>query len=132
MKKADQVNAVALSMQRVMGCISDLFNDLVGAGQHEIILLVGAGDVVQFCANTPRPRSVLMLQDLLARWSVGLPDTLPGETSAGDTRAFEYLLNDFEQASQSAEPHKHDYAAKRKELLTYVGELIAKGNRSGA
>lgn len=126
MKKDDQVNAVALSMQTVMGMLNQFYDAMVGRGQHEVVLLVGAGDVVQFSANTRRDRSVLMLQDLLARWSIGMPDTLPGEQTPGDTRAFEYLLNEFEKAIRNG----HDHIAARGEVVAYVGRLIAAGNRS--
>lgn len=129
MKKSDQVNAVAIHMQGVMGMIDDFYNVLVGPGQHELILVVGAGDVVQYASNATRGRGVRMLTDLLGRWSVGLPDTLPGERSLGDTKAFEYLLNSFEKAAQAEKPADHDYAAHRTELLNYVGGLIAEINR---
>jgi hypothetical protein len=36
---------------------------------------------------------------------------------------FDYLLNAFERASQSAEPAKNDYAAKRQALFAYVRDL---------
>lgn len=125
----EKVNAVAGTMQLFMGSIDSAYSELVGAGQHELILLVGAGNVVQYVSNTNRQRGVLMLQDLLARWSLGFPDRMPGEQTPGDVRPFEYLLNKFESAAQADKPAEHDYAARRTELLNYVGGLVAENNR---
>lgn len=36
---------------------------------------------------------------------------------------FDYLLNQFEQASQAEKPADHGYAAKRKALIDYVRRL---------
>jgi len=36
---------------------------------------------------------------------------------------FDYLLNAFEDASQSAEPAKNGYAEKRRALFEYVRDL---------
>jgi len=132
MNKRDQVNAVALNLQRVMSAISAAFDALVGRGQHNIILVVGAGDVAQYASNVPRDAGVATLQDLLARWKVGLPDTLPGETTPADIRPFEYLLNAMEASARAADPAAANYAANRAEVLAYVGELLAKSRRTAA
>lgn len=129
MKKADQVNAVALALPDLMDSLDSFFDRMVGNGQHNIVLVVGAGDESQYIANRNRALSIDVLTGLLARWKLGLPDTLPGAASVGDTRAFEYLLNTMERAGQSPSPHEAGYGAARLEVLRYVGELIAKGNR---
>jgi hypothetical protein len=46
----------------------------------------------------------------------------PNQTTPASTQ-FDYLLNAFEQASQSDKPAEHGYANKRKALLDYVRKL---------
>lgn len=123
MTKDQQINAVALSMKPLMGMLDATVTKLIGTNQHNIVLVIGCGDVSQYVSNAPRPAGAALLQDLLARWNLGMPDVLPGEHTPGDTRAFEYLLNSFEQASQAPEPAKLDYKNRRAELLAYVGRL---------
>ena len=128
MTKDQQVNAVALRLKGVMGELHSFFDKLVGIGQHNIVLMVGAGDVVQFVSNTERAQSVVMIRDLLARWTIGLPDTLPGEASPVDTRAFEYLLNELEATGKPGGNSSH-YPHARAELIGYVSGLIGKAAR---
>jgi hypothetical protein len=45
---------------------------------------------------------------------------------ARETTQFDYLLNAFEQASQSDSPADHDYAGKRRALFAYVRDLEAR------
>lgn len=118
-----QINAVALAMKPLMGMLDSAVTDLIGTDQHNIVLVIGCANVSQYASNAPRSAGAELLQDLLARWKLGMPDVLPGEQTPGNTRAFEYLLNSFEQASQAPEPAKLDYANRRAELLAYVGRL---------
>lgn len=124
--KDHKVNAVALSLQSVMDEISSFYDSLVGEGQHNIILLVGAGDVEQYAANVPRERGIDSLKSLLGRWSVDLPDTLPDASTPGNTRAFEYLLNEFAEQVRTSGP---DLATTRANVVKHVGELVAQVNR---
>jgi hypothetical protein len=130
MKKEQQVNAVAMAMQSLMTFLDGSVTQLIGTNQHNIVLVIGCADVSQYASNVTREYGIGVLKDLLARWQVGIDDVLPGEVSQSDTRAFEYLLNAFEQASQAPEPAKLDYANRRLELLNYVGRLEAKARRS--
>ena len=41
---------------------------------------------------------------------------------------FDYLLNAFEEASQSDDPGEHDYGAKREALFKYVRDLENSSN----
>lgn len=129
MNKAEQVNAVALHLPGVMNMLCDFFDAAVGRNQHNIVLVVGAGDVSQYVANRDRALSIDLLTGLLARWNVGLPDTLPGETSPGDTRAFELLLNEFERAVRKYGRGSTAHRDTRLELLNHVGRLVAEINR---
>lgn len=129
MNKNDQITAVALALSPVMTGLDKFFDKLVGDGQHNIVLVVGAGNEAQYIANRQRALSIELLTGLLARWKVGMPDTLPGAASPGDTRAFEYLLNTMELAGKSESLSAAGYGLARLEVLRYVGELIAKGNR---
>lgn len=124
----EKVNAVALHFRGLMNGLDQKVSRLVGAGQHNIILVIGAGNSSQFGSNVPRERSIRLLRDLFARWQVGLPDLLPGERSKMDTRAFEYLLQLYDEAMQTGE----DVAACRGELVGYVSGLLSTINRSKA
>ncbi|MBT2326065.1 hypothetical protein J7E62_27425 [Variovorax paradoxus] len=129
MRKEQQVNAVALAMQGLLSAVDAAVTQIIGSNQHNIVLVIGCADVSQYAANVPRPAGIELLKGLLARWHLGMDDVLPGEVEQSDTRAFEYLLNAFEQASQAPEPAKLDYGYRRKELLNYVGRLEAKAKR---
>jgi hypothetical protein len=129
MNNAAQVNAVALHLQGVMTMLDDFFDALVGRGQHNLVLVVGAGDVSQYIANRDRALSVELLSGLLARWKVELPDTLPGASTPGDTRGFEYLLNEFERAVRKYGPGSTSHRDTRLELVNHVGRLVAEINR---
>lgn len=123
----DQIaNCIALSLQPLMAALEAKYDHDIGRGQHNIILLVGGGNSVQFVANCERIKSIKLLQALLARWSLGLPDTMPGEVTKADTRAFEYLLNEFEIAVRA---DGADSIAARRAVVDYVGEAIAMGKR---
>lgn len=126
MTNNEKVTAVALHLQPTIGMLNSFFDGMVGRGQHELILLVGAGDNVQFASNTKRERSVLMLQDLLARWSIGMPDTMPDEVTSGNLKPFEYLLNEWAAAPSGSAAQKF----ARSNLDQYVGGMVAKVARS--
>ncbi|WP_137860764.1 hypothetical protein [Variovorax sp. 3P27G3] len=130
LSKAQQVNAVALAMQPLLGGIDAAVTRLIGHQQHNIVLVIGCAGVSQYAANVPRPAGVQLLKDLFARWHFGMDDVLPGGVTPGDTQAFEYLLNKLEEAAKAPEPEKLDYANRRIELLNYVGRIEAKARRS--
>jgi hypothetical protein len=132
MNKAAQVNAVALHLQGVMSMLEDFFDALVGKGQHNIVLVVGSGDVSQYIANRDRALSIEVLQGLLGRWSVGLPDTLPGDSTPGETKSFEFLLNEFQRAVLKYGTSSQASIDTRTELLNYVGRIVAESNRKAA
>jgi hypothetical protein len=127
--KADRINAVALTMQGVMAGLVDFYDDAVGAGQHNIVLIVNAGDTSQYVANTERPQAIGMMQGVLARWSLGMPDTMPGESAPGDTRAFEYLLNEFVAELKRSGTEMN---TSRANLVAHAGSLVAQANRRRA
>jgi hypothetical protein len=129
LSKPQQVNAVALAMQPLLDEIDAAVTRLIGHPQHNIVLVIGCADVSQYAANVPRPAGVDMLKGLLARWHLGMEDVLPGSITPGDTQAFEYLLNSFEEAAKASDGEAMDYANRRLDLLNYVGGLVAKGNR---
>lgn len=121
-----KVNAVALTLQKIMVGLDEFYDGIVGKGQHNIILVVGAGDVEQYVANVPRERGIAALQSLFARWSVDLPNTLPDASTPGNTRAFEYLLNEFAEQVRTNGP---DLATTGANVVKHVGELVAQVNR---
>ena len=123
MIKRDQVNAVALTLQDVMASLDGYYDRLVGPGQHNLVLVVGAGDVSQYIANRDRKLSTELLKGLLERWKVDLPDVLP-ETVTADMRPFTYLLNAFEAALTHPDPASQDLKNKRIEVLDYVGRQM--------
>lgn len=125
-----QLNLVALSLPAMRGFLVEYYGDLIGQRQAGVLLLVAIGDQVQYVSNCEQPQAARMLQDLLARWHLGLPDTMPGESTPGDTRAFEYLLNTMELAGQAACPADAGYGAARKAVIAYVGDLVGKMNRT--
>jgi hypothetical protein len=131
MSKDNQVNAVALHLQGVMSMLVDYFDALVGPGQHNLVLVVGAGDQAQYVANRERAHSVEVLSGLLARWKVDLADRLPGETSPAGTRAFELLLNEFQRAALKYGSTGDATRLARQEMLNYVGQIVAESNRRG-
>lgn len=137
MTNDEKANAVALSMQTVMGGIHRFFDSLVGNGQHNIVLVVGAGNVEQYISNRDRAVGVATLQALLARWNAGVPDRLPGEVSAGDLRPFAHLLAELERCLTEdihGVPHldlRLTTDNARANLMAYVGELVAKAVRTG-
>jgi len=137
MTNDEKSNAVALSMQTVMGIVSGLYDRLVGAGQHNIVLVVGVGDVEQYISNRDRAAGIATLQALLARWNAGVPDRLPGEVSAGDLGPFRHLLCELERTlNEDARglPHldpRLTTSMARANLLDYVGEQVAKASRTG-
>lgn len=118
MKKADQVNKVALHLPNVMEMLDGFFDALVGRGQHNIILLVGAGDVEQYVANVPRARGIASLQSLLARWKIDAPDVLP-ETPRSNAE-LELLINDLEKVVAGRGAEGATIEAARDNLRLYV------------
>lgn len=138
MNNQDKANAVALSMQTVMAGLQDFFDGLVGKGQNNIVLVVGAGDVEQYISNRDRAAGVATLQALLARWNAGVPDRLPGEATPGDLRPFTHLLAELERClgdDTMGRPHLDPRLTTdmaRDNLLAYVGEQVAKAARTGA
>lgn len=128
MSDDDKVNAVALNLQGLMNGLDQKVSRLVGVNQHNIILVIGAGNVSQYASNNTRDRGVKCLRDLFARWQLDLPEVLPGERSKADTRAFEYLLQQYDEAVQAGE----DVDACRVELVGYVSGLLSTINRSKA
>jgi hypothetical protein len=126
----DRVNLVALNMQAVLEFLTDYYGVLLGRGRTDVLLLVGCDDVVQYGSNCERQHSQRLLQDMLARWSLGLPDSMPAESTPGDTRPFEYLLNAMELAGQADNPAAAGYGPARKAVLDYVGDLVGKANRT--
>ncbi len=137
MTNYEKANAVALSMQAVMGIVHSFFDRLVGAGQHNIVLVVGAGNVEQYISNLDRATGVATLQSLLARWNAGVPDRLPGEAAPGDLRPFAHLLIELERCiGEDARGAAHldprlEIKMARANLMAYIGEQIAKANRKG-
>lgn len=137
MTNDEKVNAVALSLQTVMGGLQDFFDGLVGSGRHNIVLVVGAGDVVQYVSNRDRAAGIATLLSLLARWNANIPDRLPGEVTAGDLQPFAHLLAELERClieDIHGIPHLDprlttDFA--RANLMAYVGEQVAKASRLG-
>lgn len=136
-RKEREANAVALSLQAVMGMVNDFFDALVGKGRHNIVLVVGAGDVEQYISNRDRAAGVKTLQSLLARWNAGVPDRLPGEATAGDLAPFRHLLCELERTlgeDARGVPHidpRLTTDMARDNLMAYVGEQIAKAARQG-
>jgi hypothetical protein len=131
MSKDDQVNAVALHLQGVMSMLCDFFDALVGPGQHNLVLVVGAGDESQYIGNRDRAHGIKVLSGVLARWKVDLADRLPGEASPADTRGFELLLNEFQRAVLKYGTASEAARLARQELLNHVGRITAEGNRKG-
>lgn len=137
MTNDEKANAFALSMQTVMGIVSGLYDRLEGAGQHNIVLVVGAGNIEQYISNRDRAAEVATLQSLLARWNAGVPDRLPGEATPGDLRPFTHLLAELERCLTEdiyGVPHLDPRLTTdnaRQNLLHYVGEQIAKASRNG-
>lgn len=138
MTNDEKANRVALSMQTVMGILDEYFNQLVGRGQHNIILVVGAGDVEQYISNRDRAAGTASLRSLLARWNAGVPDRLPGEATPGDLRPFAHLLAELERCigeDARGVPHvdpRLTTDCAREQLMSYVGEQVAKAKRNGA
>lgn len=137
MTNDEKANAVALSMQPLMTVVHTFLDDLVGKGQHNIVLVVGAGDVEQYISNRDRAAGVATLLSLLARWNANVPDRLPGEVTAGDLQPFAHLLAELERClieDIHGIPHLDprlttDFA--RANLMAYVGEQVAKAARTG-
>lgn len=138
MTNDEKANAVALSMQPLMTVVHTFLDDLVGKGQHNVVLVVGAGDVEQYISNRDRAAGVATLRALLARWNAGVPDRLPGEATPGDLRPFMHLLAEFERClgdDAMGRPHldpRLTTANARQNLLDYVGEQVGKASRNGA
>lgn len=129
LSSAERVNAVALCMQGFIQGLDQKVTRLIGDDQHEIILIIGAGDVQQYASNTTRDRGIEAIRDLFMRWSLGLPQRMPGEVQPAQTEGFEYLLSLLEKAIAEKST---DTAAHRENLVTYVGQLLAEVNRSRA
>lgn len=130
MKAEERINHVALNaLPRLVRFIDMQLTKELGTRDHNVVLMIGVSDVCQYAANVPREFGVEMVKDLLARWSIGLEDVLPGEVTTGDTKPFEYLLNAMEHAAQHENPASQGYGSKRAELFAYVGRLVAKANR---
>jgi hypothetical protein len=138
MTNDEKANAVALSLQTVMHGLHQFFDALVGKGQHNIVLVVGAGDVEQYISNRDRDVGAETLRSLLARWNAGVPDRLPGEVEPGDLAPARHLLAELERClNEDARglPHldkRLTTQMARDNLLAYVGEQIAKANRGSA
>lgn len=132
MNEAQQVNAVAMAMQGLVEGIDSFVTQLIGTNQHNIVLVVGCCNVSQYGANIERAAGKALLLDLFTRWQLDMPDVKPGEVSPGDTRAFEYLLAQHEEALQADDPTQFDHANRRLELLNYVGRLEALAKRGAA
>lgn len=106
-----------------MGMLEDFFDALVGKGQHNVILLVCAGDVEQYISNTSRERGVASLKGLLARWQAGVPDALP-ETPIGSTPELELLLDELVAAARGTAPGGPDVDDARRELRALFARRI--------
>lgn len=136
-RKDREAAAVALHLKSVMGIVSSFFDELVGRGRHNIVLVVGAGDVEQYISNVTREQGIHTVQSLLARWNAGLPDHMPGEVAPGDLRPFCHLLAELERTigeDARGVPHidpRLTTDMARTNLMTYVGELVAKAQRQG-
>lgn len=138
MTNHEKANAVALSMQTVMRGLQGFFDGLVGKGQHNIVLVVGVGDIEQYISNRDGAAGRATLQALLARWNANVPDRLPGEAMPCDLAPTRHLLAEFERCIDEdarGVPHLDPRLTTdnaRQNLLNYVGEQVAKANRGGA
>ena len=126
------INKVALSLQNMQAFLHDYYNSLVDPEPVGTVLLVAVGGQVQYVSNVGREQAAGMLQDLLARWKLGFPEAMPGESTPGDLQQFVYLLNALEIAGQAPVPAQAGYAGARAALLEYVGDLVGKANRAKA
>lgn len=134
-RKDRDAQAVALHLQSVMGMVHDFFDALVGKGRHNIVLVVGAGDVEQYISNRGREEGTKTLQSLLARWKADVPDRLPGEVIPGDLAPFRHLLAELVRTlgeDARGVPHVDPRLTAdmaRENLMAYVGEQVAKATR---
>lgn len=133
MTPAEQINHVALkAMPQLIRFIDQQLTKEMGTRDHNVVLMIGVADVMQYAANVPREAGRELVKDLLARWSVGLEDVLPGEVEPGCTQAFQYLLAELERHVQHPWPAPSlAYKSARAELIAYVGRLEAKAKRAG-
>lgn len=129
MKPADQINTVATLLPTLIQEMDAVLSEVLETRDHNIVLLIGVADMQQYAANIPREAGIDQLKGLLGRWQVGLADSLPGEVASGDTQPFEYLLTDMEHQATYTKPPTPEYQIRRRELINYVGRLVAMSNR---
>lgn len=134
MTPGERVNRVSLALQGTMAALVAFFAEQLGGDQFaHLVLVVACDSHVQYIANRDdRAVSTRMLRDLLGRWAVGLPDTLPENISSAGA-AFEYLLREFEANAAKAAAGDTDaldqQQSRRAELVGYVAQLLGELNR---
>lgn len=128
MNNQEKVVAVANAMQPLMAVLDEFLTEQLGDNQHDIILLIGAGNEEQYAANVPRERGIESLTQLLNRWKVGMPEHPPGSITPGDTAPFKLLLDEYDAARRKLDAGAIHHA--RLGMIRYVGELVALANRA--
>jgi hypothetical protein len=113
----------------LMQALDQAVTEALQSDQHTIILVIGHQNVSQYMSNAERSHGVEVLRDLFMRWQLDLDEILPDEHEPDDTRAFQYLLDQFEQSCKAPDPAEANYAGARSELLTFVGRLQLKAKR---
>jgi len=128
--RADQVNAVALQLPGIIGALDRLMTETIESSAHNIVLVIGCGDVSQYAANVPRVQGEKLLLDLFTRWKLGMPEVLPEITTHGaDVTLFAYMLDTFSDLVRTSEKGSAELVAARADLLDHVGRLQASANR---
>lgn len=124
---ARRANIVALNMTSILKGLDLILDDLLGTREHQIIVLLGAGDVVQYASTVPRKEATKMMEDLFARWNLEFDSYLPGERTPGKLDQFRYLLAKYEKAKypKHQEPDAQDVANAKLQLEEYVGRLTS-------
>ena len=123
--KKSRVNRVAFGMQAMMGAVEKMVTSVAETDQHNVILIIGVGDVVQYASNCKREDMKQVLTDLFERWQLALPEVKGQDRQAliqsENLHQFNYLMNKF-VASLSDDPLniKHN----REELSIYVAGIL--------
>lgn len=117
---------LAEDMPLLMKALETTITNIVGSGEHNLIMVIGHLGVSQYVANIPRDEGKRILLDLFARWELNMEDLLPAQLVARDTGAFEYLLKQYDDAVLDVDGQADQAPFRRGELITFVSRLLRK------
>lgn len=129
MKPADQINYVGYLLPTVMQELNAVLTEQLETDDVKILLTVSVANVHQYLSNTSREALIGQIAGLFSGAQVDVTDLLPGEPVTGDTQPFEYLLTSMEHEAAYSKPPSATYLTKRRELIAYIGLLVAQSKR---